>query len=120
EYTRLIAPIQMAPRMVARRDRVRDVAFEVGDRVFLMFGSACRDEDHFENADQFDLSRNTSPAIPFGAGPHFCAGAAAARALVAGYAVPMILRRFPNLHLTGPAPFHGWAFRGPTSVPVAW
>jgi len=120
EYTRLVAPIQMAPRMVARRDTVGDVTFEVGDRVFLMFGSACRDEDHFDKADQFDLTRNTSPAIPFGAGPHFCAGAAAARTLVAGYAVPIILKRFPNLHLTGPAPFHGWAFRGPTSVHVAW
>ncbi len=120
EYTRLVAPIQMAPRMVAQRDTLRDVTFEVGDRVFLMFGSACRDEDHFDSPDTFDLTRNTSAAIPFGAGPHFCAGAAAARSLVAGYAVPMMLERFPNLHLTGPAPFHGWAFRGPASVPVAW
>ena len=120
EYTRLVAPIQMAPRMVAQRDIVGDVTFEVGDRVFLMFGSACRDEDHFEEPAKFDLKRNTSSAIAFGAGPHFCAGAAAARTLVAGFAVPMMLNRFPTLHLTGPAPFHGWAFRGPTSVPVAW
>ncbi len=120
EYTRLVAPIQMAPRMVARQDTVDGVTFEPGDRVFLMFGSACRDEDVFEDPDRFDLTRDTSAAIPFGAGPHFCAGAAAARTLVADYAVPMILERFPDLRLTGPAPFHGWAFRGPTSVPVSW
>ncbi|MBM1631897.1 cytochrome P450 [Sulfitobacter mediterraneus] len=120
EYARLVAPIQMAPRMVARRDTVAGVTFEPGDRVFLMFGSACRDEDHFANADQFDLSRDTSAAIPFGAGPHFCAGAAASRSLVAHYAVPMILERFPQLRLAGPVPFAGWAFRGPTSVPVTW
>ena len=120
EYARFVAPIQMAPRMIARRDTIKGVTFDVGDRVFLMFGSACRDEAHFENPDQFDLTRNTSPAIPFGAGPHFCAGAAAARTLVAQYAIPLMLNRFPNLRLCGPAPFHGWAFRGPTSVPVAW
>ena len=120
EYTRLVAPIQMAPRMVAREDTVDGVTFAPGDRVFLMFGSACRDEDVFDAPDTFDLKRDTSAAIPFGAGPHFCAGAAAARTLVADYAVPMILQRFPDIELAGPTPFHGWAFRGPTSVPVRW
>jgi len=120
EYARFVAPIQMIPRMVASKDTVEGVTFEVGDRVFLMVGSACRDEEVFENADQFDLIRDTSAAIPFGAGPHFCAGAAAARTLVAEYAVPMILARFPALALAGPVPFHGWAFRGPTRVPVTW
>lgn len=120
EYARFVAPIQMIPRMVASKDTVEGVTFEVSDRVFLMVGSACRDEEVFENADQFDLTRDTSAAIPFGAGPHFCAGAAAARTLVAEYAVPMILARFPALALAGPVPFHGWAFRGPTHVPVTW
>lgn len=120
EYTRLVAPIQMSPRMINQPDTVQGVDFENGDRVFLMFGSACRDEAVFQDAETFDLTRDTSAAIPFGAGPHFCAGAAAARTLVADYAVPMILARFPQLKLSGPAPFHGWAFRGPLSVPVTW
>lgn len=120
EYARYVAPIQMIPRMVARADTVEGVRFDVGDRVFLMVGSACRDEAVFDRADQFDLTRDTSAAIPFGAGPHFCAGAAAARTLVAEYAVPMILARFPDLKLAGPVPFKGWAFRGPTTVPVTW
>ncbi len=120
EYTRFIAPIQMAPRAVARRDTVSGVTFDVGDRVFLMFSSACRDEDSFQWPDLFDIRRDTSAAIPFGAGPHFCAGAAAARTLVADYAVPMLFARFPGIALAGPVPFHGWAFRGPTCVPVTW
>lgn len=120
EYTRLVAPIQMSPRMVARADTVEGVTFKPGDRVFLMFSSACRDATVFDNADTFNVSRDTSAAIPFGAGPHFCAGAAAARTLVADYAVPMILDRFPKMRLNGPVPFQGWAFRGPTSVPVTW
>jgi cytochrome P450 len=120
EYTRLIAPIQMVPRMVTKQDTVDGVTFEPSDRVFLMLSSACRDEEAFDNADHFDVTRNTSQSIPFGAGPHFCAGAAAAKSLVADYAVPMILERFENLRLAGTSPFAGWAFRGPTSVPVAW
>ena len=120
EYTRLVAPIQMVPRMVARPDTVEGVTFETGDRVFLMIGSACRDAAHFEQADQFDLTRDTSAAIPFGAGPHFCAGAAASRCLVTDYAVPMIFARFPKLALAGDVRFHGWAFRGPLQVPVRW
>ena len=120
EYTRLEAPIQMAPRRVARTDTVDGVTFEAGDRVFLMYSSACRDEAVFDNADRFDITRDTNAAIPFGAGPHFCAGAAAARTLVAEVAVPALFARLPNLRLNGPVRSHGWAFRGPLRVPVAW
>lgn len=120
EYTRLEAPIQMTPRMIARPDTVDGIEFETGDRVFLMYSSACRDEDVFENADQFDITRDTSQAIPFGAGPHFCAGAAASRALVAEVAAPAVFERLKGLRLNGPVTAHGWAFRGPLRVPVAW
>jgi cytochrome P450 len=120
EFTRFDAPIQMVPRMIARTDTVEGVTFQTGDRVFLMLGSACRDESVFERADAFDITRDTSHAIPFGAGPHFCAGAAAARALVAEVAAPALFARFPDLRLVGPVTAHGWAFRGPVRVPVAW
>ena len=120
EYARWISPIGMSPREVARRDTVNGVTFEPGDRVFLMFGSSCRDEAHFDAPDRFDLTRDTQASIPFGAGPHFCAGAAVAKCLISEVAMPLALTRFPNLRLTGPAQFTGWAFRGPTAVPVAW
>jgi len=34
-------------------------------------------EAHFAKADAFDITRDTGKSIAFGAGPHFCAGAAA-------------------------------------------
>ena len=120
EYGRWMAPIGMSPRRVARRDTVAGVTFAPEDRVFLMFGSANRDEAAFADPDRFDLGRDTGPALTFGAGPHFCAGAAAARLLVAEVALPLLFSRLPGLRLAGPAPFAGWAFRGPLSVPVAW
>lgn len=120
EYARWIAPIGMSPRRVARADTVQGVTFQPDDRVFLMFGSAGRDERHFSNPDAFDIRRDTGAALTFGAGPHFCAGAPAARALITRVALPMLFARLPGLRLAGAAPFHGWAFRGPLRVPVAW
>ncbi len=120
EYARWISPIGMSPRRVARTDTVEGVTFEPDDRVFLMFGSACRDEAHFDAPETFDITRDTQPAISFGAGPHFCAGAAASRCLIAEVALPLAFEHFPNLRVTGDVPFTGWAFRGPTTMPVAW
>ncbi len=120
EYARWISPIGMSPRRIARRDTVGDVTFEPEDRVFLMYGSAGRDSAHFEDPDRFDITRDTQPAISFGAGPHFCAGAAAARCLITQVALPMAFRHLKDLALDGPASFSGWAFRGPVSVPVKW
>ncbi|MDX5413574.1 MAG: cytochrome P450, partial [Rhodobacterales bacterium] len=120
EYARWISPIGMSPRRVAQVDTVCGVTFQPEDRVFFMFSSAGRDEAHFTRPEQFDITRNTGPAISFGAGPHFCAGAAAARALIADVALPKAFAALPGLRLDGPAPFAGWAFRGPLSVPVRW
>ncbi|MDG1472367.1 MAG: cytochrome P450 [Ascidiaceihabitans sp.] len=120
EYARWMAPIGMSPRRIAQTDTIDDITFDPEDRVFFMFGSAGRDEDHFSAPDTFDVTRNTQSAISFGAGPHFCAGAAAARCLIADVALPLAFAHLPNLRLTGPVPYTGWAFRGPTKMPVAW
>ena len=71
EYARWISPIGMSPRRIAKPWTIRDVAFEPEERVFLMFGSANRDEKHFDDADQFDVRRDASKSIAFGAGPAF-------------------------------------------------
>jgi cytochrome P450 len=87
-----------------------------------MFGSANRDEQYFDHPDAFDLSRDASKSIAFGAGPHFCAGAWASRSMVADVALPTIFRRLRNLRLVeGEAVrIGGWAFRGLLNLPVVW
>jgi cytochrome P450 len=120
EYARWISPIGMSPREVAQDAVICGVDVPKGARVFLMFGAANRDAAVFDRPDTFDPTRDTSPAIPFGAGPHFCAGAAASKALIAEVALPMLFDRLPTLRLDGDAPFGGWAFRGPLRVPVRW
>ena len=122
EYARWIAPIGMSPRRVARAWTVRGIDFAPEDRVFLMFGSANRDEDYFAAGDWFDIARDTSKSIAFGAGPHYCAGAFAARAIVADVALPGIFAALPGLRLDTAEPVRigGWAFRGLLNLPVAW
>ena len=122
EYCRWISPIGMSPRRVAKSFDYGGVAFEPEERIFFMFSSANRDENHFAQADLFDIMRDTAKSIPFGAGPHFCAGAAASRMLVAGVALPHIFARLKNLRLPDPAAVNlgVWAFRGVLNLPAAW
>ncbi len=123
EYARWMAPIGMSPRRVAKRYAIGDIVLEPEDRVFFMFGAANRDEAHFADADVFDVGRDTQKSIAFGAGPHYCAGAFASRAMVADVALPTIFARLRDLELdesAGPAQFGGWAFRGPLNMPVRW
>jgi cytochrome P450 len=122
EFARWISPIGMSPRRIAKPASVNGVEFAPDDRVFLMFGSANRDEAHFANAEAFDLSRDTAKSIAFGAGPHFCAGAAASRAMIADVALPSVFARLKDLRLDTREPVRigGWAFRGLFNLPVMW
>ena len=110
----------MSPRRVAQPLEIDGATIQPESRAFLMFSSAGRDERYFDAADRFDVTRDTRHAIPFGAGPHFCAGAAAARCLITEVALPMLFDALPGLELDGEVRFHGWAFRGPVAVPVRW
>lgn len=122
EYVRWIAPIGMSPRRIAQEVTIHGTTLAPEQRAFLMFGSANRDEAHFEAADQFTPGRDTSKAIAFGAGPHFCAGTWAARAMVANVALPLAFERLPGLQIDPREPIEiaGWAFRGLRNLPVTW
>ena len=118
EYARWMSPIGMSPRRVAKSSKWNGIELEPESRVFFMFGSANRDETVFDQPDTFDIARNTAKSISFGAGPHFCAGAAASRTLIAEVALPMLFEKFPNIQLVNKTQYGGWAFRGPLEVEV--
>jgi cytochrome P450 len=122
EFARWISPIGMSPRRIAKQETVNGVEFAPDDRVFLMFGSANRDESHFAHGDKFDLMRDIAKSIAFGAGPHFCAGAAASRAMIADVALPSVFARLKDMRLdeNEPVRIGGWAFRGLMNLPVRW
>jgi len=122
EYARWISPIGMSPRRIAKPFAIGDIALAPEDRIFFMFGSANRDEAHFDHAEEFDVTRDASKSIAFGAGPHFCAGAWASRTMVADVALPTIFARLRGLRLRADEPVRvgGWAFRGLLNLPVTW
>jgi cytochrome P450 len=58
---------------------VRGMEFKEGERVLVLFGSASRDEDEFDDADAIVLDRAPNRHLAFGVGPHRCVGSHLAR-----------------------------------------
>ena len=66
--------------MAARGSEIRGVAIPKGSVVWVMFGSANRDERVFEKPNEFDPYRkNLHAHLALGKGVHYCLGAALAR-----------------------------------------
>jgi cytochrome P450 len=70
---------QMTARLVTRDVEWHGTTVPAGSRLLLIFAAANHDPRVFPAPDTFDLGRDTSKAIAFGTGPHFCLGAALAR-----------------------------------------
>lgn len=119
EYLRWLSPIGMSPRRATRAGQFAGFDIEPEQRVFFLFSAANRDEAVFDQPDAFNPWRDSSAHIAFGAGPHFCAGAWAAKAMIADVALPRFFARFPRAKLAQEPEstiFHGWAFRGPLAL----
>jgi cytochrome P450 len=65
--------------------------------------SGNRDPQRFHDADRLDLGRADPAPLSFGAGPHFCLGAALAR-LEGAEAFEALTRRLPDLELVEAEP----------------
>jgi cytochrome P450 len=79
ESIRLESPFRLMPRQANRDTMIRNTPIPKGSNVLIMIGAANRDERRFEDADRFDLHRDTSGHLGFGHGIHFCLGASLAR-----------------------------------------
>ncbi len=68
-------------RRTATKDvEIRGQKISKGEKVVLSYAAANFDEDVFENADTFDITRaNAKQHLSFGIGEHFCAGNMLAR-----------------------------------------
>lgn len=79
EVLRFEAPVRGFTRVALRDTKVGGVGVAEGQRLWVLNGSANRDERHYENADTFDITRGSSDHLAFGHGTHLCAGVHLAR-----------------------------------------
>jgi cytochrome P450 len=90
-----------------------------GATIFVVYGSANRDPERFENPDELDLERPNNEHLGFSQGIHYCFGAPLAR-LEVQIAVSEFFRRVENPRLVvDPPPYrHNQIFRGPRHLLV--
>lgn len=120
EGVRWVAPIQVSSRLVTEDTEIRGYHISKGDTVMTIQASACRDEEVFEDGENYNAYRPAQSHQAFGNGPHFCQGTHVARRALADVMLPMIFERFPNIRLVDPDEviWRGFGFRGPLNLPV--
>jgi cytochrome P450 len=99
------------------------VTIRAGEPVIPLINSANRDESVFAAADELRLDRTDNPHLAFGAGIHFCLGAALARLELRVLLETLVARRIP-LALGVPVDELRWhlatAFPRPAELPIRW
>lgn len=97
EVLRFDSPVQLTSRL-ALVDGLDVAGMPVpkGAEVLLLLGAANHDPQRFAQPERFDPERPDNQPLSFGAGAHYCLGAALAR-LEAVTAFPRLLGRFPEL-----------------------
>ncbi|MEC7299409.1 MAG: cytochrome P450, partial [Pseudomonadota bacterium] len=89
EGVRWVAPIQASSRLVTRDCEIRGHHIAKGEVVMTIQASACRDEEVYGEAEDYNIFRPRAPHQAFGNGPHFCQGTHIARRMLAQILLPM-------------------------------
>ena len=119
EVLRHSPPVMQFCRTATTDIELHGVTIPKGDKVYLSYISANRDEDVFADPNRFDITRpNASSHLAFGAGPHFCLGAAVARTQLR-ILLSELYRKLPDIALAEPyTPTGSVWFNAITAMPV--
>ena len=120
EFLRLESSVQFWHTRTALDDiEIAGTTIPQGAPIYLVYGSANRDPDRFDNPDELDLERPDNQHVGFSQGIHYCFGAPLAR-LEVQIAVGEFVRRVVNPRLVAdPPPYrHNQIFRGPRHVHI--
>jgi cytochrome P450 len=118
EILRYEPPLHCAVRFAARDTEIAGVPVSAGELVLILIAAANRDPRRFPDPDEFDPTRRDNHHLTFGAGPHYCPGAALGR-MEGRLALPRLLARFPSLTLAAePGERRQLMLRGFDHLPV--
>jgi cytochrome P450 family 142 subfamily A polypeptide 1 len=82
EIIRYVSPVLSFSRTLTQDYVYKGVQMHKGEKVLMLYQSANRDEDVFEQPDELVVDRNPNPHLAFGIGTHFCLGSNLAKAEV--------------------------------------
>jgi cytochrome P450 len=100
EILRYVTPVNHMQRTAAEDYTLRGKQIRKGDRLVLFYGSANRDEEVFDRADELQLDRDPNPHLAFGIGEHFCIGSHLARKTTSSI-YRELLTRLEHVELVG-------------------
>ncbi|MGH8597471.1 MAG: cytochrome P450 [Gammaproteobacteria bacterium] len=101
EMVRWTNPVISVMRVATADAEIGGKAIREDDRVIAWLASANRDEDAFERADEFDVSRHPNLHVGFGGGAHFCVGGPLAKIEIS-FALQETLERYDGIEIIGP------------------
>ncbi len=119
EVLRFSPPVMQFCRTATEDVALRDIEIAKGDKVYMSYISANRDEDVFDDPERFDILRpNADKHLAFGTGAHFCLGASLAR-LQLRCILQELYTRLPDIGLAeAPTPMHSSWFNALTEMPI--
>ncbi len=118
EGLRWTSPVKQFVRQATRDVELRGRQIRRGDQLALLYPSANRDEDVFDDPDIFRHDRRPNPHVAFGHGPHMCIGHQLAR-LELRVILEELLPRIESIEITGERRFvHSNFVGGLKNLPV--
>ena len=123
ETMRYFGAVRSTGRFASEDIEYKGILFPKGTLVVPSLVLANRDSTVFNEPNTFDITREPAgqPQMTFGAGIHYCLGAALARA-EQQEALPLLAQRLPNLRINGDVIWKPStvAIFGPESLPIAF
>ncbi len=119
EVLRYASPVQVIFRRTVQDVELEGGKIPAGQNVFLLLGSANRDERKFSDPDRFNIDRNPQDHVAFGYGIHYCLGAPLGR-LEGRTALEALLFDCPPFSLATEQIAHiaSLIVRGPQTLPL--
>ncbi len=123
ETMRYVGAVRNTARFASEDIEYKGTLFPKGTLVVPSLDVANRDGAVFKEPNTFDITREPAgqPQMTFGAGIHYCLGAALARA-EQQEALPLLAQRLPNLRINGDVIWKPStvAIFGPENLPIAF